>query len=327
MGQMCQRCLARWTLLGLLLLLLPPTAVAQTPDPVAINDYWQQIRETQALLARLQEEPVATQQAELQAAAAQFEQITAVTLGDGRQLTIDHTFLVQELRAEPPDLAKLEALLTALLAAAETWPDAQFETFDEDSLAAILARPEFQYETAEPSPLEQWWQSIKARFWEWVARLLPNVGIPGGRLPNILLTIVGVALLAAILVYVWRNLLADFTTEARLEDGAQGSDEDLTADTALQRAQDLSHSGDYRSAVRYLYLSSLLILEERGLLRHNRALTNREYLRSVAHRPELASVLSDVIEVFDRVWYGYRPLQKADYERYARQVQTLKEQK
>ena len=75
----------------------------------------------------------------------------------------------------------------------------------------------------------------------------------------------------------------------------------LTADAALQRAQTFSAGGDYRTAVRYLYLSTLLLLEERGLFRYDRSLTNREYLRRVAHDPTLSAILQDVVEVFDRV--------------------------
>ena len=62
----------------------------------------------------------------------------------------------------------------------------------------------------------------------------------------------------------------------------------------------------------------------RGLLRYDRSLTNREYLRSVAHVPELAGVLQDVVNIFDRVWYGYQPITPETYDRYAAQVQALR---
>ena len=100
--------------------------------------------------------------------------------------------------------------------------------------------------------------------------------------------------------------------------------ESLTADSALRRAQEFSGGGDYRTAVRYLYLSTLLRLEERGLLRYDRSLTNREYLQRVAHDPDLSTVLRDVVDVFDRVWYGYQPLDAPAYQRYATAVEALK---
>src|SRR5262249_55824162 len=123
--------------------------------------------------------------------------------------------------------------------------------------------------------------------------------------------------LAVLLVYALQSILADFAAEAVLASDAENAGEPLTADSALRRAQELSGGGDFRAAVRYLYLSTLLRLEEHGLLRYDRSLTNREYLKRVAHDPNLVAVLRDVVEVFDRVWYGYQPLDATAYQRYA----------
>lgn len=59
--------------------------------------------------------------------------------------------------------------------------------------------------------------------------------------------------------------------------------------------------------MRYLYLAALLRLDERGQLRYNRALTNREYLDRVQDNPHLQAALPPIVETFDRVWYGYAP--------------------
>ena len=103
--------------------------------------------------------------------------------------------------------------------------------------------------------------------------------------------------------------------------------EPLTSEDAFEKAQALSRGGDYRSAVRYLYLSSLLLLDERGLLRYDRTKTNREYLRSISRSPGLAKPLGEVIEVFDDVWYGYHSLEEETFKHYSDRVQELKENK
>jgi hypothetical protein len=95
----------------------------------------------------------------------------------------------------------------------------------------------------------------------------------------------------------------------------------------MQRAQALSMQGDYRSAIRYLYLSSLLLLDEQGLLRYDRSRTNREYLRSVSSRPELANPLRAVIDVFDRTWYGFEDVDEETYKSYVQHVDELREKK
>jgi hypothetical protein len=121
--------------------------------------------------------------------------------------------------------------------------------------------------------------------------------------------------------------LFGFVAESQMTPSSRSGSEVLTADTALQRAQNLSNNGDYRSAVRYLYLSALLVLEEHGLLSYDRTKTNLEYLRSVSGHPELETPLKFVVEVFDRVWYGYQPLDDRGYQFYERQVGKLRQQR
>ncbi|MCB9160947.1 MAG: DUF4129 domain-containing protein [Caldilineaceae bacterium] len=136
--------------------------------------------------------------------------------------------------------------------------------------------------------------------------------------------VIGVAVLAAAVALTLMRVAGELTADSALDGEDDGFGTPLTADAALRRAQEFSAGGDYRTAVRYLYLSSLLLLEQHGVLRYDRALTNREVLRRVAHDPTLAAVLQDVVDVFDRVWYGYQPLDEVTYQRYAAAVDTLK---
>lgn len=315
---------------GLLLILVglwwacPQTAAAQT-----LATYWQQIDDLQALVTSLKSEPLEVQQTQLAVAAAQLGLIATISLPDGREIPVSHTFLLNELSRDPPDLERLQNLLTAWQTAHVTWPDVQFDDLDEAVLQTILSQPEFQYETAEPTRLQRWLEDLQLRFWQWLSELFPSFTAGGnlGSIANTLVTSLGIIILIIVLLYAMRQLLGDFAADTALSPDDQLGDETLTADTALQRAQQFSGEGDYRTAVRYLYLSALLLLEERGLLRYNRSLTNREYLRSLMHQPELAAILRDVIEVFDRVWYGFHALEPAEYEWYAERVEILKRQR
>jgi hypothetical protein len=238
-------------------------------------------------------------------------------------IPVDHSFITSQLRADPPDLERLLGLLTTLLAARDAGEPARLREAEMAKLADILAGGEFQWaeEDTRPSWLEQLWR----RFWAWLRRLLPDDGAlaEGDSFLSYGLTALGSLILILTLGYIVRSLALNFVSETAIaEDGAAGR-EFLTAVSALKQAQTLSEAGDYRAAVRYLYLSALLSLEERGLLRYNRSLTNREYLRSVAHLPGLATVLRDVVDVFDRVWYGYQPLDQVTYRQYEAQVAEL----
>ncbi len=324
-------------ILGLILIGFASGGLTQAAElPLSLEDYWQQIEETQALVTSLEDASAEVSRPRLLAAADRWAQVTQVRLPDGTLVAVDHSFLVAQLRADPPDLAQLTGLLANLLATGQTWPSPKHTGADLELLNTILARPEFQWQPDRPSPLAELWRRVWEYFWELITRWLPDEGIislddaqinNGLVLIRYALTGLGILALILVLFFILRELLAGLVTEAAVDPDAEAGDEILTADTALKRAQQLSSSGDYRTAVRYLYLSSLLLLDERGLLRYDRAQTNREYLRSVAHLPQLVTILGEVIEVFDRVWYGYHPLDEVAYAQYAARVAELRRQK
>ena len=188
---------------------------------------------------------------------------------------------------------------------------------------SILARPEFQWQEEQVLQMPDW--LVRFYDWmEWISNRVLSATFRYGRVP----LIVAAALLFVLsLLYISRSLSRSLVREAQL--AAEGSDDDetLSSKGAMQRAHALSGQGDYRSAIRYLYLSSLLVLDEQGLLRYDRSRTNREYLRSISSKPELAKPLSDVIDVFDRVWYGYESVDEQTYQSYVGHVEKLREKR
>ena len=296
--------------------------------PLPLDVYWQKLDDTRALAERLADAPPEDSGPALRAEAEAWEPITTLALPDGSTIPISHGWLTSALQADPPDPKRVLALVATHLAARDQWEQVPASPQDLVALREILARPEFQWETPEPTWLEKLIQQIQDWVWEWLNRLF------GGRqldIPNspLVYVIAGsiVIILALVIGFFLRGLLANLVAETTAPADPHAGDEDLSAEAALQRAQALSGAGDYRTAVRYLYLSALLLLEERGLLRYNRTLTNREYLRSVSHLPELSAILRDVVEVFDQVWYGYHPLDEGAYARYAERVADLQKQK
>jgi hypothetical protein len=151
---------------------------------------------------------------------------------------------------------------------------------------------------------------------------LPNIDLSFARWPLVgigaVTTVVLIVLLGPIL-FRYFVMLRKRRTRADLGDGADIS----TSGEAIQRAQVASAAQDYRQALRMLYLASLLKLDEIGALRYDRALTNREYVRQVALKPALASALRPVVETFDDVWYGYRPITHEGYSTFEANVDGL----
>lgn len=312
---------------------LVPTLAQGTPTP--IDEYWHRIETTLASIEDLKqtEADAASVRTELDAMAGQLEAIHQVALQDGTVIPIDHSFLVSRLRADPPTLESIEETLRAMLNQRERWQTdraTQGQGISPTSwsqmqrqLDDILSREEFQWQPPTPNPIQEWFNKLLRQALDWFVSLLPQEMVVGG---HFMQWIVGGVLTVALLVILWvvvRSVGSSLVGEADLD--KQWDERGvITADGALKNAQETARTGDYRSAVRWLYLSSLLILEEHGLLRYDRSRTNREYLRSVAHSPELSNILRDVIDVFDRVWYGFQPIESADYEHYVERVTQLR---
>ena len=174
----------------------------------------------------------------------------------------------------------------------------------------ILSDPNLQLREVTPTPLT------------------PNLpSLPAVNLSFMRWVFIGVGLgLAIILTFLLGPLLVRYFTRLRQTPASAalaGDSEVTTAEEAVQRAQEASAVQDYRQAMRLLYLATLLKLDEIGTLRYDRALTNREYVRQVSLSADLSGSLRPVVETFDDVWYGYRPLTPEGYAAFAAQVDGL----
>jgi hypothetical protein len=323
----CRASLYFSLLLALFSLSLFNLARAET-NPLPWKDYWMLVEETSQAVKSAQALPADQAHALLDPLAERWQSFDRVSLPDSQAVQVDNSYLLSQLRLTPPDPARLEKLLGALLALRSTAPAASFSEGDIQTIQDILARPEFQWRQNQPSLWQQWMERIRERFLQWMASWLSKIGL-GGSLSVLpyFLTAAGLLVVFLVLIYALRNIVSGIVAESELAVGEEGEEGALTAGIALQKAQASSSLGDYRTAVRYLYLSSLLQLEERGLLPYDRSRTNREYLRSLSRLPLLAAILRDVVDVFDRVWYGYQPMDEDSYNRFARRVEELQQQK
>lgn len=301
---------------------LAQAASADSP-PVPESVYWQRLEAIRDEIKEMQELSAAEVAPWMTARQQELQTIRQVQLEDGTVVDVDHSVLIAALRSEPPNPASVRYLLAVLLKAHESERASSHGTADLASLQAILARAEFQPPAAPPSP--DWLENFLAWLQRLLERLFPSSAqTTGNELFSWLLLGVGGLALAALLYYVARTLTVSLAGDAHLraEDGDGRTP--LTADAAFTRAQEMADARDYRTAVRYLYLSALLTLDERGLLRYDRTKTNREYVRSLRNEPTLAAKLREVIDLFDRVWYGLQPLDLAAYTRYQEQVAELR---
>ena len=299
--------------LGSWLLVVPQAYAQGQPPDLAAYTSW--VREAFAAAQR-------SDRLGLEDAATRLVATSSVRLPGEATITVDNGWLRDALKSAEPDLPTIAERLGAIIDALAQPPNAA-PADARERLKRMLDQPPFKQPDAAQTPA---WLD---EFFDWLGRLLENAFRPlgrispsGGRTVAWGIAIVGAVLLVGVLVYLLRGLRRGVVAGARADDGDPESN--LTAKTALDQAGGLARGGDYRTAVRYLYISALLWLDEHDMLRYDRALTNREYLERVRDNPALRERMTPIVETFDRVWYGHLPIDAESFAVYQRQVDELR---
>ncbi len=110
------------------------------------------------------------------------------------------------------------------------------------------------------------------------------------------------------------------------------SDDAVTADEFptdrwLRLARELTDQGDYRLALRAIYLSTLSHLADHGLISIAKYKSNREYetelVRRAHDREELTRRFSENVTRFDTAWYGLGKVSAQDLDRFTHNLQRI----
>lgn len=328
------RVVAIW-LLALGVLSAAPTLAQSIPctelpaDRLTLTGYEQCVREAYAA-AR------SSDRISLDEIAPRLTGSREIALPDSTTLPVDNAWFANALAQEPPDYRLIEARLGALIDGLSQARNAQ----DPDALRKlddVFSKPPFQSAEA-PSAWTNFWRGVGRAieaFFDWLFNSgnnnpAPAPGVGGASGASDLsplgwvLLIIGLLLVLGLIAYAIRSVRGSLVRDAKIRAAAALEEEHITASEALNRAQAEARSGDYRTGVRYLYLSSLLWLDERRLLRYDRSLTNREYLHETKGNPALHDRLAPVVNTFDRVWYGHGALDEQAFRAYEEQVQDLR---
>ena len=113
-----------------------------------------------------------------------------------------------------------------------------------------------------------------------------------------------------------------------LEDENLSADE-LPEDEWVTLAMEMMRKGDYRLAVRALFLSGLAFLGDQRLLQIRRFKSNREYLRELRRRSHVHANLSSSFEwsvtEFEGIWYGAHEANQALFDSFSENLSTIKQ--
>ena len=325
--------LLAWGMTMLCWLLVMPVR-AQTPTPpisLTVDEYRGELRAAIATLAASSEDDAAAAIEDLQ---EHFAAITQVEYSPGEVVTLRPILRDLETASEPgislgEDAQRYSPKEVALMRLQGVV--AQLDATPGDNTAArlailteVLARPEFN------TPMSLW-----DRFWQWLTNLISDL-LPEARastnagwlallirLVPWIITVVIIAAVIWLLTYWLQRVLSTFVIDARLTELAVEGDLPTSATEARQQARAAAQSGNYRDAVRRLYLAALLQLTEHDLITYERSLTNREVLIRVASDSPIRAHLAPVVATFDQVWYGVHEPDMATFRAYEQEIDEL----
>jgi hypothetical protein len=130
-----------------------------------------------------------------------------------------------------------------------------------------------------------------------------------------ILFLLGAVLVYAIVRIVVTNRLQLFYRPPKRPMAVKVGEEEGSPEDDLEgRLKHFMQIKDYRQAVRYLYLKTLRLLNDREMIRYHQESTNQEYWQQLRATPQ-GGPFRDLMMIYEKVWYGEFPLGDALFTR------------
>ena len=146
----------------------------------------------------------------------------------------------------------------------------------------------------------------------------PSADLSGlGPIAKAIMWVVMIGIVAFVLVQLfqvnWKGLAKKKSDKAKvIADKEIPIEEDVTKMEFEDLVQKAIDAGNFRVAVRLLYLRALKQLTEQSLINWHREKTNHDYIREIKDK-NLRPGFSDVTLIFEYIWYGEFPVNKDDF--------------
>ncbi len=157
-------------------------------------------------------------------------------------------------------------------------------------------------------------------FIELIRKLLKNAGV-NENLEGTGLLLEGLVFLAGLILAIylaraaapfWKIMVRDVKNEQVLQPGYIRP----TPAGLLLEAEKNALQGDFRNALREIYLSLLMELDIRRLITYEAAKTNSEYLQEIGLRAAgLKELFQSMVNLFEYKWYGLENCGREDFQK------------
>jgi len=180
-------------------------------------------------------------------------------------------------------------------------------------MKGLLADKELQYQKKEPKPRKNmpWLNEI-------LAAIMRLVGLSPFTIICFILGGVGVLLY----LYLKQNGYLFKRTKPDADKTVKLTEEELDTATYHQQIEEAISSGRFRIAVRLLYLQTLRILMDKGIVTYSREKTNAAYLRSLVSTPWYKTFATLTLD-YEYIWYGEMPVSNEQFNVIHRQFRQF----
>lgn len=294
---------------------------------VDLPTYVQRLTTARDALAQARSLAGAPRDAAIQRAQDALAGIDGVTV-DGQRYPAPHADALAALRRSPPDVDRAGTQLTTLRDLLANEQTAAPDPEARQKLDTILRDRAFH--AAEPNlvqrqviRIESWIGEQLRRLFRPLTRAKPPRAAPGtpgaGPFARFLALLGSPAFVILVALIVAASIAVFALRRARKRGKRAMPEEETSPRTAAewrQRADMLAAQGEYRAAVRALFLGTLKDLDERRLVSFDPALTDREYLREAQRQQGwLAEPLRPFVRFVEAIVYAEAPCRAAEYER------------
>jgi hypothetical protein len=330
--------------LFLLTLSFFPTSAAGTPVP--FKGYVTRIERAQAAIGELRESDMpANRLRERISAIKRLVPRQQEVQFDDQVIRVDNSWLhiaIDEVAKKPGDdsegrrsmLTEMSDRLSALQERIRQSQQVANAGDERAQLDRILARPEYRLDKERESAIKRFLYSLLETISRFLRRLgstpvgepeLPNTGLLSGF--RILLVIIVFVASAIGAIYIIERLRRK-RQRKEVKDVREVLGEELAGDVTsgdlLATAAGLAKQGDYRTAIRRVYIALLLDLERRGKLPLHPSKTNRDYLNALRSERNIYPTFSMMTGAFEVIWYGQRRATKEDFNGFVSRYEETK---
>jgi hypothetical protein len=218
---------------------------------------------------------------------------------------------------------RLAALDAALIRAAETALDKDGNQETRARINEILSRRE--YREKEESRLALFIKKIYNKVRDFLGelydafqRMFAKVfgSAAQGSLISKILVVVALGVFLFFIIRVARQIKPRRKAARKRTVLGEAVEAGATPGDLFEAAMAAARAGDFRAAVRKLYISLLYELSERNLVEIEESATNRDYLARLARFETLVPPLRQMTDRFDVAWYGMFPTSQEEFSAY-----------